>query len=68
MLIIGLTNIWLIVSAIQKQPRKSLNLLKQNNGSNMHWIVYLLIFCFAYAFGFDAGRKHAHVEVVLSST
>jgi len=30
----------------------------------MNWIVYLLIFCFAYAFGFDAGRNHAHVEVV----
>ena len=30
----------------------------------MNWIAYLLIFCFAYAFGFDAGRNHAYVEVV----
>ena len=30
----------------------------------MHWLIYLLIFCFAYAFGFDAGRNHAHVEVI----
>jgi hypothetical protein len=29
----------------------------------MKWLVYLLIFCFAYAFGYDSGRNHAHVTV-----
>ena len=27
----------------------------------MKWLIYLLIFCFAYAFGYDEGRNHAHV-------
>jgi len=30
----------------------------------MNWLIYLLIFCFAYAFGFDAGRTRATVEVI----
>jgi len=30
----------------------------------MKWLVYLLIFCFAYAIGYDEGRRHhAHVTV-----
>ena len=30
----------------------------------MKWIVYLLIFCFAYAFGYEMGMKnHAHVTI-----
>jgi hypothetical protein len=29
----------------------------------MNWIIYLLIFCFAYAFGYDEGRNHAHVTI-----
>ena len=29
----------------------------------MKWLIYLLIFCFAYAIGYDTGRDHAHVTV-----
>jgi hypothetical protein len=29
----------------------------------MKWLVYLLIFCFAYAFGYDEGKNHARVTV-----
>jgi hypothetical protein len=29
----------------------------------MRWIIYLLIFCFAYSLGVEHGKDHAHVEV-----
>jgi len=32
----------------------------------MHWLIYLLLFCFVYALGYDKGRNHAHIETQIN--